>query len=470
MTFTTRRTVLAGWALAAAAVVGLGAPGATPSARATTGFAVERLAGEDRYATAARVALATFSAADDAIVASGENFPDALAGNYLAGRRQAPVLLAQRGGVPASTLQALRQLGVQRVTLLGGEGALGPAVANALTGAGLTVDRIAGRDRFETAAAVARAAGPPVTRTVFLASGRHFADALAAGPLAYASPIPQLLTEPGALPASVVAVLAELGITNVVVLGGTGAVGPGVESQLRSRGLTVGRLSGADRYTTATAIADWAVSVLGHRRDHVDLATGSTFPDALAGGIHAGANRGVVLLVEPNPTGGAAARWLATNNTTVAGGHVFGGVQALTESVLDVLVNAGRGLLLDPTLCETTVATLVNTERVVRSLPGFTVSPAASAIARSWSGQLAAASNLSHNPNLSGQLDAAGIPWRNWAENVGFSSSAIDVHTLLMNSPPHVANLLAPHLTHLGVGCAIDGQGLVWVTQVFYRL
>lgn len=463
------RSVLAAAAVLATLATGVAGSTTAPT-QASSGFTVERLAGEDRYATAARVAQATFSTAETAILASGENFPDALAGNYLAGRRQAPVLLAHRGGVPAASQQALRQLGVRRVTLLGGEGALGPEVVAVLQASGITVDRLGGRDRFETAAAVARAAGAPTTRTAFLASGRNFADALAAGPLAYGSPIPQLLTEPGSLPATVAATLTELGITNVVVLGGTNAVGPAVESQLRGRGLTVGRLSGPDRYATSTAIADWAVGVLGHHRDHVDLATGTNFPDALAGGVHAGAHRGVVLLVEPNPESGAAARWLAEHTNEITGGHVFGGVQALAESVLVGLINAGRGLLNDPTLCETTIATLVNTDRLLRGLPGLAVVPAASNIARSWSTHLAAVGDLSHNPNVGGQLEAAGLRWWSWGENVGFAGSAIEVHSLLMSSPAHLANIVDRDYTHIGIGCAVDRTGLVWVTQNFFEL
>jgi putative cell wall-binding protein len=462
-----RRAVLAVAALVAA-VVGVG-PVLAP-VDATAGFTAERLAGADRYATAARVATATFARADAAIVASGENFPDALAGNYLAGRRQAPILLARRDGVPTATLDALRQLGVTRVTLLGGDGALGPAVAAALSVAGMTVDRIAGRDRIETAAAVARAGGAPPSHTAFLASGRTFADALAAGPVAYGSGIPQLLTEPGALPASVTAVLAELGITTVIVLGGTGAVSSGVEDRLRAAGLAVGRLSGGDRYETSTAIADWAIGALGHRRDHVDLATGAGFPDALAGAVHTGAQRGVVLLVAPGSTTSAAGDWLLANTGSVAGAHVFGGVQAIAESVLDTLVDAARGIVEVPVLCETTLLILVNTDRVLRGLAPYASLPAAAAIAESWSAHLAATQGLSHNGALGDQLDAAGIPWRGWGENVAYSYSAVDVHSLLMNSPVHLANVLDPGFTHIGIGCALDGNGTVWVTQDFVRL
>jgi uncharacterized protein YkwD len=39
-----------------------------------------------------------------------------------------------------------------------------------------------------------------------------------------------------------------------------------------------------------------------------------------------------------------------------------------------------------------------------------------------------------------------------------------------MNSPPHRANILDPAFTHVGIGCATDGTGTIWVTEDFVGL
>src|SRR3712207_1457604 len=74
--------------------VALGLVLSTPAGAILPDVAESRIAGADRYSTAAQVALATFAPdLDNIIVASGENFPDGLAASGLAGAVDAPVLL-----------------------------------------------------------------------------------------------------------------------------------------------------------------------------------------------------------------------------------------------------------------------------------------------------------------------------------------------------------------------------------------
>jgi putative cell wall-binding protein len=141
---------------------------------------VRRVAGEDRYATAAAVAAELGAEAGEAIVASGERFPDALAAGPLAGGSDAPILLTRRDQLPAATSAALADLGMQRTTVVGGPAAVSGAVEGQLPSA----TRVAGADRYATAAAVA---AEGVRRgldleQVGVATGADFPDALAAGP------------------------------------------------------------------------------------------------------------------------------------------------------------------------------------------------------------------------------------------------------------------------------------------------
>jgi putative cell wall-binding protein len=313
-----------------------------------TGFS--RLAGEDRYGTAAAIARDTFPRADTVLLASGleRNLPDALAGNYLAGFEDAPILLTTPGATPAVTKQALRDLGAQRVIVLGGTNAVSAAQFAELDRT-YDVTRVGGRDRYETAAKIATT--PPASyaasKTALVARGDQFPDALVAGPLAYRAQLPILLTRPGSVDSFTRTALSTLGIDKVVLAGGTQAVSDATAGQLAdARGndsITVTRVAGTDRRETAVAIAKFATGELGFPRLHADLARGDQAVDALAGGPHAGQVGGIILLTESNGTLGAAtARYLAQESITLERGHVFGGTAAVSSEVVAAATDAAN--------------------------------------------------------------------------------------------------------------------------------
>jgi putative cell wall-binding protein len=197
-------------------------------------YQVSRFAGTNRYDTAALVAHATFpDGAHTAVVVSGETFPDALGAAPLARQYNAPVLLSQRDHLPAVTARALANLRIAHVVLIGGRQAVGDGVLDALVAGGYRVTRYDGADRFDTAAVVARAAFPRGSRVALVASGESFADALAAAPRFYNAPI--LLTRRGDLPAPTGQALAQLGVANVILLGGPRAIGDDVHAALSAR-------------------------------------------------------------------------------------------------------------------------------------------------------------------------------------------------------------------------------------------
>ena len=91
---------------------------------------VRRVAGVDRYATAAEINAQFLGYNDYAIVATGAGFADALAGAPLAGALGAPLYLARPDCMPAATMNWIGRYYAASVTLLGGTGTLSPAVAN----------------------------------------------------------------------------------------------------------------------------------------------------------------------------------------------------------------------------------------------------------------------------------------------------------------------------------------------------
>jgi putative cell wall-binding protein len=311
---------------------------APTQAGATETFSFTRLAGNDRYETANIVAKAFASSTDNAVVATGEAFPDALAGNYLAGSLTAPIVLTKRDALPAPSAGALADLKVANVTLLGGAAAVSDGVKAALEAKGMKVERIAGTDRYETARLLAEKPGAGAVgaesgkKTAIVASGENFPDAIAAGPLSFAGRFPTLLTTKDHLAPAAKAGLTALGIQQVLLLGGTVAITPAVEAELTAAGMSVVRLAGADRSETAAKIADFAVSKLGFTNTRVTLARGTAFPDALAGGPKGGKEKTATLLAAAaDSLGTATDAWLKANASTLTGGDILGGLNAVSR-------------------------------------------------------------------------------------------------------------------------------------------
>lgn len=193
-----------------------------------TGVAVERIAGATRYDTAAAVASLFPERPAAAYIATGINFPDALAGSAAAGVQSSPMLLVEPNNIPPSVVTQLQRLAPQQIVVLGGAGVVSDAVAGAL-GLIAPVSRIAGADRFATAALVASTVFPSAVGAT-LATGDGFADALAAGPAAARAASPVLLTPQWCAAQPVLDYLRARGWPGVVVVGGELVIGDRAES------------------------------------------------------------------------------------------------------------------------------------------------------------------------------------------------------------------------------------------------
>ncbi|WP_419855169.1 cell wall-binding repeat-containing protein [Candidatus Poriferisodalis sp.] len=189
---------------AKAKVIILGGPAAVSESVAETlrgmGFRVDRFAGDDRYATARRVAR-TFAPdeIDTVYLASGVNFADAVAAAPSV-TSDNPLILTTPDelGDEARRFLTDEDRQVSRVTILGGTAAISAAVEEEIAELGIDTDRIAGADRYETAALIARRAFStsgchPVT-DVAVASGTVPFGGLAAG--AVRGPCEPLLLAP----------------------------------------------------------------------------------------------------------------------------------------------------------------------------------------------------------------------------------------------------------------------------------
>jgi putative cell wall-binding protein len=179
-----------------------------------TSGSVIRVWGANRYATAAAVSAATFSPGVGTVyVATGANFPDALAGGPAGAINDGPILLVRQNSVPKETAAELARLKPDRIVVLGGPAAVSDSVVTQLDGmASSGVSRYWGANRYETAVAVSEAVFPTGAGTVFIVTGVNFPDAVAAGPVAGMLNAPILLVTGTSVPSSTASELERLGL------------------------------------------------------------------------------------------------------------------------------------------------------------------------------------------------------------------------------------------------------------------
>src|SRR4051812_18933340 len=168
-----------------------------PTAQGAQSVSSNRFGGTDRYETARAIAEGTFKTASFALLARGDDYPDALAGNYLAGTSGGvPILLTPSTQLSSSATAAFQKLGVKGVVILGGVNAISAGVEKQLQDAGYQTQRLFGANRYATAAAIAKSlnAGEVGTvdgdKTAVVASGEDFADALSGGPMSFKTRLP----------------------------------------------------------------------------------------------------------------------------------------------------------------------------------------------------------------------------------------------------------------------------------------
>ena len=308
---------------------------------------LQRVAAGDRIGTAVAVSQRFFPTADHVVLARADGFADALAGSPLAGLHDAPVLLTAPNALPTVVAEEITRLGATAATILGGEAAIGEAVADQLADAGLVVERLSGADRFATAAAVAGAGGAAAGGRVIVALGTHpdpdraWPDALSAANLAVDG-TPVLLTAPDLLPQATRDAITALAPSEIVIVGGELAVGPVVEAELASTGATVTRVAGDSRYTTALAAADEALDTSGTRQSTgvprtVVFTTAEAYPDALASGALLPYLPAVLVLVPTETLDESVRQWLQERAGEFDEAWVIGGTAAVSETTFDAI-------------------------------------------------------------------------------------------------------------------------------------
>ena len=208
----------------------------------SAGLDVEWVGGADQYETGVEVARRAGAAGTlgdfgpTAIVVSGEVFADALVAGPLSARGRHPVLLSPQANLVSSVETYLSEAGIRHVVLMGGVGALSSSVDNSIRGLGITVSRMAGATRYDTAVKtaifIAERSGASCfgSLAVGLARARVPFDSFSAAPLLARQCAPLVLADPGAVPSETATFLdtarqaIDADKLQLTIFGGEGAV------------------------------------------------------------------------------------------------------------------------------------------------------------------------------------------------------------------------------------------------------
>lgn len=265
-------------------------------------YEVTRLQGPDRFATSVAISKARYADGEDVpvvYIASGVNYPDALAAGPAAAHLGGTLMIVQPYGIPPVVAAELARIDPQRIVVVGSAAAVGDNVIDQLEAYvddPSDIERIGGANRFETSRMIVDDAwGPGGADVAFFATGYNFPDALAAVPAAamWDAPIILVPGTAGSLDSATRSLMNRLGIQAAHIVGSEAAVTAGIQSGIES---IVGdlwiRYAGVNRFATAVLISIVNFEVA----DRAYLATGYNFADALAAGPSAAAEGAPIYL------------------------------------------------------------------------------------------------------------------------------------------------------------------------------
>ena len=311
----------------------------------TTKNAITRLAGANRYDSAAVISKTMHKTSDTVIVATGLTFNDALVAVPLASAYDAPLLLATEKHITAQTEAELKRLGAKNVIVVSTNGSIGEKAKAELSGYKTTY--IEGKTSFETAAKVAKALQTKTKKaptTIFFATDSAFADALSASPIAAIKNAPILyLKNTGSIDKATADYLKSVKgkVKNAYIIGGDGVISNAMMKNVaKVLGLTVNktvqRVAGANRYETCVAVNKKFKSTLSG--DGICVAKGLDFPDALAGGVYAAATKQALFLADGKKLQDCQNTYLKGKNASKI--TVFGGTGAVDDELVKLITTA----------------------------------------------------------------------------------------------------------------------------------
>lgn len=235
----------------------------------------QRIGGSDKYDIAIEISKSGWANGSKyAVLANGENFPDALSAAPLAKKYNAPILLNSSTTLNNRVEDELKRLGVKQTFIIGGSSVISDNVKNKLQELNIKTTRLWGQNRYETSVKIAEQLD--FNGQVSVANGENFPDALSIAPIAAEKSMQVILTPPNTLPESLSNYIKTNKITKTYIIGENDVVSDNIANNFPNSE----RIWGNSKYDTNIAVLNKFKNDLDLR--NIYLANGENFPDALA--------------------------------------------------------------------------------------------------------------------------------------------------------------------------------------------
>lgn len=300
--------------------------------------ASNRLWGQDRYQTSAAISKEGWTNSEYVVIASGEDYADALCAAPLAKKYNAPILLTESATLNDNVKQEIKRLNAKHVFIIGKYASVSQKTENEIKSLVGDIKRLGGNDRYETSVIVAKELEN--INEITVTSGYGFADALSIASIAAQEGMPILLTDKDQLPEVVKNYIQEnsVNIKNSYIIGGQGVISDNTAQQVSKTSV---RLYGQDRFETNLNVMKYFKQDLQFDNLYVvqaDGPTGNEFADALSGSaLSAKTSSPVILTYKTIPS--AAESFIKENIETKSNIIALGGVAAVPESIVKILEN-----------------------------------------------------------------------------------------------------------------------------------
>ena len=300
-----------------------------------------RIAGQNRYESAAQISREQFTNAKKVIVVNAQKYADALSATTLSDGKYS-ILYTEKDTLPTATRNEIQRLNPVEVYLLGGQQSISAGIENILKKYSNKVTRIAGRDRYETSAKVAAMSKK---KNVVIASGENFSDPLYASSYAYSNNAKILLSSGKTLSRETRDYLArnKSSIGKVTVVGGGQSISSATVRYIQSvTGKNVSRISGRNRYDGSVKVAN------SMNKDKVFIASGEDFADALAISPLAQKLNAPILLSSKGKLDTSVIAFLNNFKNSIKDVFIVGGYRTIDNNVYGTVQNVLKKQIAKP--------------------------------------------------------------------------------------------------------------------------
>lgn len=271
-----------------------------------------------------------------AILASGDNYTDALVSSVLANEKKGPILLTEKNKISKETLREIDRLAIDELIVVGGEESVSKNIFEGLKNKDYTVRRISGQNRYETAKKIGQEVRLTSKNTdlAILVDGRNFLDAISVSDLASERRVPILLTEADLLNKETKEALRDWNIKKLTIAGAEKSVSKNIEEKLKASIKDVDRIAGKDRYETSYLVAKELRSKIDNKNNMI-LVDGRNFPDGITVASLSSKYKSPILLTTGDKIHPRVAK--AINDWSIENILITGGYKSVSKDIEDGL-------------------------------------------------------------------------------------------------------------------------------------